>query len=211
MSQDLKHVFEQRFRPGMVVVSDVDGVHTSPQGGVRIAARPSQQFGVLFTLHNGVEVLELVAQGELAESVEYSIAGFSGEEIMEFYQFFTPDGQAVVNLLREGVRTVIVSGRNAAPVRDRFDRKLGAETYLGVRDKLQFFQRFGVALEHMIFIADGHQDAPLLEAVSEAGGIAVSPADGEPEAKVVADALTVAKGGEGAFAELSRAYLGMSR
>ena len=207
MKQGLESLFKQRFRPGMVVISDVDGVHTSPLGGVRIAAKPSRRYGELFILRDGIEVLELIKTGADFDPQEYSVAGFEEEEIMEFYRFFTPDGQAIVNLLSQGVRTIVVSGRNAAPVRDRFKCKLGAETHLGVRDKLAFFQDFGVEFRQMVFIADGHQDAPLLQMVSEAGGIGVAPADCEPEVKNVADALTSVGGGAGAFAELARAYL----
>mgnify|MGYP000979003240 CR=1 FL=1 len=102
---------------------------------------------------------------------------------------------------------VIVSGRNAAPVRDRFDHKLGAETHLGVRDKLAWSTECGFDLRKVIFISDGHQDAPLLKAVHEAGGIAVATADAELQAKTASGVLTKAKGGEGAFAEMVRTYL----
>lgn len=205
---NLRELITERGKSGMIIISDVDGVHTSPKGGVKISVKPSSEFGNLFTLHDGVEVLELIPNNN-AKNKEFSIAGFSGEEIIEFYQFHTPDGQAIVNLLKQGIRTIIISGRNAAPVLDRFKNKLGAETYLGIRDKLYFFQNFEESFDfgNVIFIADGHQDVPLLKFVSDAGGIAVATADCEEEAKNASGAQTLAKGGEGAFAEIVQEYL----
>ena len=196
----------ERAEPDMVFISDVDGVHTSPKSGAKISARPDKAFGSLFTLTNGVEIIELRLTKD-PKDCEYVIGGFVDEDIMEFYQFHTPDGQAVLNLLQKEIRTVIVSGRNAAPVRDRFENKLGAETHLGVRDKLIWARELDFDLSSVIFISDGHQDASLLSAVHEAGGIAIAPADAELEAKTSSGALTSADGGEGVFAEVVQAYL----
>jgi len=202
-----RELIKERGKPGMVVISDVDGVHTSPKDRVKIGAKPSDEFGTLFTLRNGVEVLELVSPDK--KDREFSIAGFTGEDIIELYQFQTPDGQVIVSLLQKGIRTIIISGRNAAPVRDRFENKLRAETYLGVKDKFAFFQDLEPDLDYanVIFISDGYQDVPLLKAVSDAGGIAVATADCDNEVRDASDAQTVSNGGEGAFAELARAYL----
>ena len=64
-----------------------------------------------------------------------------------------------------------------------------------------------VDFSNSFFIADGAQDAPLLEAVRKAGGISIATADAEEMAIKASDIQTQAKGGEGAFAELVQAYL----
>ena len=203
----LENLFKQKAVPGMVVVSDVDGVHTSPGGGVKITARSSDTFGTLFTLHDGTETLELISTDKKLCNQEYSVGGFAGEDIMEFYQFHTPDGQGILHLLRKKIKVIIVSGRNAAPVRNRFENKLGAETHLGISDKLEHFVSIGLDFRKMIFVGDGHQDVPLLGAVRLAGGIAIAPADAEPEAARAAECVTDAKGGEGVFSEIACAYI----
>lgn len=203
----LEDLCKKKVAPGMIVVSDVDGVHTRPGGGVKISARPSSEFGTLFTLRGDTEVLDFAPTDENIKNRELCVGGYENENIMEFYEFHTPDGQAVSDLLRRKAKLIIVSGRDAAPVRDRFENKLGAETHLGVSDKLDHFTNIGLDFGKLIVIADGHQDVPLLNAVRLAGGISIAPADAEDEAKGAAECLTKAKGGEGAFAELANAYL----
>ncbi len=214
----LTQVFKEKGKLGMVIISDVDGVHTSPGGGVKLSARLDEKFGSIFTLRDGIQLLELVPVNS-SKQLEICVAAYEKEDIMESYQFHTPDGMGVIDLMSAGLRTIITSGRDSPAVQARFDTlvrnrfgdKLGAETHLGVRDKLAHFQSLEIDFSNTIFISDGHQDAPLLQAVSDAGGIAVATADCEDEARDAADAQTIAKGGEGAFAELALGYLSFIR
>jgi 3-deoxy-D-manno-octulosonate 8-phosphate phosphatase KdsC-like HAD superfamily phosphatase len=214
----LTQVFKEKGKLGMVIISDVDGVHTSPGEGVTLSARLDEEFGSIFTLRDGIQFLELVPANS-SEQLVIFMANYEGKKIMESYKFHTPDGMGVIDLLSAGLRTIITSGRDSPAVKARFDTlvrnrfgdKLGAETHLGIRDKLAHFQSLGIDFSNTIFIADGHQDAPLLQAVSDAGGIAVATADCEDEARDASDAQTAAKGGEGAFAELALECLSFIR
>lgn len=211
----LKQALRERAVRGMTIISDVDGVHTSRDGGVKIGPR-IEGGNLVVEVRNGCEVLDLVPLDPKQRNVVVGLAGFVDSEVWEFYQFHTPDGQAVQELLKAGLRTIIVSGRKAAPVQDRFGHTLkhddGAtvhrpEVHLGVKDKLEYMKKVLGSLTGCIFIGDGAQDAPLMAAVDFAGGVAVATADAEPEALAVATARTKAKGGEGAFAELVNEYL----
>lgn len=219
MVNSLKELFAYKAGTDMVVISDVDGVHTTRAGGVRIGTRPSQE-GTVIEVHDGLEVLHLVPANPNLRNIEIILGGFVGQDVWEFYRFHTPDGQSVQNLLRAGVRTIITSGREAAPVRDRFGRTLkfedGAvirrpEVHLGVKDKYRYFTEMKTEMKidfsKVVVISDGDQDAALLRAVRDAGGVAVAPADAEPEAASAAHMLTQARGGEGAFAEMVQAFL----
>lgn len=206
-------------RKGMIVISDVDGVHTRPEDGALITACPSLELGTLFSLceDGGLRTLRLRSIDEKEQGKqELVIGGFLGSEVMEFYRFHTPDGQAVQNLLGQGCRTIIVSGREAAPVQDRFGSRLyhedsqgvhRPEVFLGVKDKLVWFMTLDIDPREVIFITDGHQDVPLMKHINHGGGITIAPSDAEELAKKAADVCTSKGGGEGAFAELVDAYL----
>lgn len=190
------------------VITDVDGVHTSRDEGVLILGRPAHESMPLFTLKKGVEVLELVPRrSETTNSKDFVLAGLEGDVVMELYRFDTRDGQGIIHLLAAGIRVIVTSGRDAAPVRHRFGERLGAELHLGVRDKHSYFTDLGLVQSSTAFITDGHQDATLLQAVRDAGGVAVGVADSEPEVCAVAEALTESNGGDGAFAEFAHALL----
>ena len=211
----LQELINKKAKRGMTVISDVDGVHTTRAGGVRIG--PKLEAGQpLIEVKDGLEILRLVPADVGARDIEVVLGGFSGLDVWEFYRFHTPDGQAVQNLLKANIRTIITSGRKAAPVQHRFGKTLQydcgesvirPEVYLGVKDKLQFFSDMNVDFSNSFFIADGAQYAPLLEAVRKAGGISIATADAEEMAIKASDIQTQAKGGEGAFAELVQAYL----
>lgn len=204
----------------MTIISDVDGVHTRRDQGVRITVL-NEGVRRAFIYSDGLCTMELRPVDEQQE-VMMVLGGFINQEVIELYQFHTPDGQGVQDILRAGLQLIIVSGRRAAPVAHRFGKSLYFDpgddqkirrpaVYLGVKDKLRFFTEedcpVHVNLGQSIFIGDGNQDAPLLAAVREAGGIAVTTPDGEAEALVAAEAVTAAIGGEGAFAELAREYI----
>lgn len=212
---ELDEIIAKKASRNMVIISDVDGVHTTRSGGVKIGQRLSDS-GLVFEVVDNLEVLELVPKDQDKYPVEAVFAGRIGESVSEYYRFFTPDGQGVQSLLKVGVRVLITSGRDAAPVRHRFGSTLKyvdgenivrPELHLGVKDKLSHFTQREMDFNRVIFVADGLQDASLLLAVRDAGGIAVATADAEPEAVEAAGVLTLSKGGEGAFAEVAHAYL----
>lgn len=210
----LKKVMSEKASPGMLIISDVDGVHTPRAGGV-ISCEPFPG-RVAFTLESGLEIIRMIPDAESLKNLEVVIGGFPKRPVWELYRFYTPDGQAIQNLLKAGNGIEIVSGREAAPVADRFgctlkyadgDKMFRPGVSLGVKDKLLWAYENNFDLSKTVFIGDGAQDAELMAAVKDAGGIAVATADAEEEAILAADAQTVALGGEGAFAELARLYL----
>jgi len=192
------------------ILTDVDGVHTNREEGVSICELLSDE------IHNGfVEV-----KGDMVRSLipcdlhgvperkdlQY-ISGKAGQQVFEIYRFHIPDGQAVIDLISRDLNVLLISGRNSACVRARADA-LGANAVLGVRKKYEWLKEQGWFIPaSTLVISDNNADAELLKIVREAGGIAIAPADAEPEALAQAEFITEAGGGKGVVAEVAKALI----
>lgn len=192
------------------VITDVDGVHTSRDAGVSICELLSKDIPYGFTEVNGDIIRPLIpcdVFGVPEKDGLVYISGKAGNPVFEVYRFYTPDGQAVIDLLSRNIAVWFISGRNSPCVRIRADA-LGAQAALGITEKYPWLSRQEwFTPEATLFVSDNAVDAPLLKMISEAGGIAIAPADAQPEALEVADCITNASGGKGVIAEIVKALL----
>ena len=124
----------------------------------------------------------------------------SGEESKKFH---VRDGMGVNLLLRNGIKTVIVTKEKSKIVKKwSLDMNI-AKTIMGAVKKeqklSQICKEFKITPSEIIFIGDDVNDLNLLKSV----GISAVPKDGHKSVVTVADYICVKKGGEGAFREIA--------
>lgn len=196
------------------LLTDVDGVHTSREAGVSICELLSEDIPYGFTEVNGDIIRPLIpcdVFGVPEKDGLVYVSGKAGDPVFEVYRFYTPDGQAVIDLLSHRIAVWFISGRNSPCVRVRADA-LGAHKALGIKEKYAWLRtQEWFTPESTVFVSDNATDAPLLKAIREAGGIAIAPADAQPEALAAAECITTASGGKGVIAEIARALLSVKK
>lgn len=119
----------------------------------------------------------------------------------EFKRFDVRDGLGIACLMRSGVRTAIISGRESAVTAVRA-KELGIEVVVqGVKDKLaairEIASRISLEPEDIAYIGDDVNDRSCIKW----SGIGFAPSDARSEAKEAADVVTEAPGGYGAVRE----------
>jgi 3-deoxy-D-manno-octulosonate 8-phosphate phosphatase (KDO 8-P phosphatase) len=145
----------------------------------------------------GIRLLVLDVDGVLTDGrITYSA---SGDEIKAFH---VRDGTAIKYWGRCGHGTAILSGRDS-PVVHRRAEELGIGTVrTGAKQKLPAFREIlaetGIDAAETAYIGD---DLPDLPPMREAA-LAITVADGVPEAKDAADAVTTRCGGDAAVREV---------
>lgn len=129
--------------------------------------------------------------------------------------FCEKDGYMIIETVRAGVAFVMLSGRDSKATRVRADGlKIPFFTREEVThspnsysdnpdscscDPLKFFEKkYNVGRQEIMYIGDGWLDLWWMVHV----GVAVAPADADPECRAVADIVTEANGGEGVIAEV---------
>lgn len=192
------------------LLTDVDGVHTSREAGVSICELLLKDIPYGFTEVNGDIIRPLIpcdVFGVPEKDGLVYISGKAGNPVFEVYRFYTPDGQAIIDLLSHRIAVWFISGRNSPCVRVRA-AALGAQAALGIREKHSWLSKQEwFAPESTLFVSDNAVDAPLLKVIRDAGGIAIAPADAQPEALAAAECVTNASGGKGVIAEIIKALL----
>ncbi len=127
--------------------------------------------------------------------------------LFEVKMFDSQDGIALQWLHREGIRTGLISGRDAESTRERARTSHMAYCYMGNTEKLPIFQEIladsGLAPEEIAYIGDDLTDAILMKRV----GLAVAVANAVPEVKAMAHYVTAAPGGSGAVREATELIL----
>jgi len=187
---------------------DVDGVMT-PQGRITIYDVSTLAGFPCLERRDGIQTIRLVPCDENGVPIKNVVEYYSGKEdepIMEGYQFDPRDGKVIEYLVENKFPVYFVSGRNSPCVKVRA-LALGAIPLLGVPEKLSVIKHVGVPLANIMFVGDGIQDCGILNAVREAGGIAIAPADASDDAKRAAEGITQAKGGEGVLSEILTLFL----
>lgn len=120
----------------------------------------------------------------------------------EWKAFDARDGHRLVMAAREGIRTVLITGRSSEAVARRAAELGVHRVYQGVRDKGAVFERFlaeeGVAAEETAYCGDDLVDLPALRRA----GLAAAVGDAVPEVRSAADWVASARGGRGAVREL---------
>jgi len=149
---------------------------------------------------NGIKLVCTDVDGVLTDGGIYYTE--RGEELKKFN---TRDGMGVDLLRKAGIPVAFITGEETGFTKARA-KKLGVEDlYLGCKaddkaaalDKLA--EKYGISVSQIAYIGDDVND---IEALKKAG-FACAVADGRPEVKEAADYTTRAKGGEGAFREIS--------
>lgn len=127
--------------------------------------------------------------------------------LFEVKMFDSQDGIALQWLHRAGIKTGLISGRDAESTRERARTSHMAYCYMGNTEKLPIFQEIladsGLAPEEIAYIGDDLTDAILMKRV----GLAVAVANAVPEVKAMAHYVTAAPGGSGAVREATELIL----
>ncbi len=127
--------------------------------------------------------------------------------LFEVKMFDSQDGIALQWLHRMGIRTGVISGRDAESTRERARTSHMAYCYMGNTEKLPIFREIledsGLAPEEIAYIGDDLTDAILMRRV----GLAVAVANAVPEVKALAHYVTAAAGGAGAVREATELIL----
>lgn len=127
--------------------------------------------------------------------------------LFEVKMFDSQDGIALQWLHRMGIRTGLISGRDAESTRERARSSHMAYCYMGSTEKLPIFQEIladsGLQPEEIAYIGDDLTDAILMKRV----GLAIAVANATPEVKAMAHYVTSAPGGSGAVREAAELIL----
>ena len=115
----------------------------------------------------------------------------------EYKSFHSRDGHGLKMLMRNGVDTGVITGRNSQIVAHR-TRELGMQhVHQGCHDKLPVYedlvQRLGMQHEEIAFVGDDVVDLPIMLRA----GLAVAPQDGHFYVKRHAHWITPCAGGRG--------------
>jgi 3-deoxy-D-manno-octulosonate 8-phosphate phosphatase (KDO 8-P phosphatase) len=121
--------------------------------------------------------------------------------LFEVKLFDSQDGIALQWFHRHGIRTGLISGRDAQATAERARSSHMTYCYMGSTDKLPIFQEIladsKLSPEEIAFVGDDLTDGILMKRV----GLAVAVANACPEVKRIAHYVTHAYGGSGALRE----------
>ncbi|NJS35600.1 MAG: HAD hydrolase family protein [Brachymonas sp.] len=117
-------------------------------------------------------------------------------------RFSVLDGQGIKLLARVGIELAVISGRDSAALRTRFQALRIGHAILGTEDKLPAAQallaQIGLTWQQVAVMGDDWPDLPLLSR----SALACSPANAHAQNKALAHYVTHARGGEGAVREM---------
>ncbi|MCL6646500.1 MAG: HAD hydrolase family protein [Dehalococcoidia bacterium] len=153
-----------------------------------------------------VRLVLMDVDGVLTDGKYFHVPGPQGG-LFEVKMFDSQDGIALQWLHRMGIRTGVISGRDADSTRERARTSHMAYCYMGNTEKLPIFQEIladsGLQPEEIAYIGDDLTDAILMRRV----GLAIAVANATPEVKAMAHYVTSAPGGSGAVREATELIL----
>ncbi len=153
-----------------------------------------------------VKLVLMDVDGVLTDGKYFHVAHPEGG-LFEVKMFDSQDGIALQWLHRMGIRTGVISGRDAESTRERARTSHMSYCYMGNTEKLPIFREIledsGLAPEEIAYIGDDLTDAILMRRV----GLAVAVANAVPEVKALAHYVTAAAGGAGAVREATELIL----
>ena len=118
-------------------------------------------------------------------------------------KFHTRDGMGINILLRNGIKTCIITKENSKITKKWAKEMNVTKTFSGVIKKelelSKICQKFNVKTEEVAYIGDDVNDLELMKKV----GLGASPKDGIEQIKKEADYVCKLNGGEGSFREFS--------
>ena len=123
-----------------------------------------------------------------------------GEELKKFH---VRDGMGVNLLLRNGIKTAIISKEKSSIVKSWAKEMNISVIYSGIIQKekklSEICKNFTLKKNEIAFIGDDVNDLELLRLV----GFSAIPGDGIPNAKKIVDYVCYSEGGKGAFREIA--------
>ncbi len=127
---------------------------------------------------------------------------YFSDQLIESKAFHTRDGFGLDMLAQNGFDTGVISGRLSEATQKRAEHLKMRHIFLGIKDKLLILESLRESLklsyEQIAFMGD---DVPDLTVMSRVG-LAVTVADGHPQAKQMAHWITPNSGGHGAVRDV---------
>ncbi len=143
-----------------------------------------------------IRLLILDVDGVLTDGKLY--LGPNGEEWRSSH---VRDGLGIKKLIRAGIEPLIISGRPAGGLDERYARLGITERHWGHDDKWptldKVLQQRGLSTDEVAVMGDDEPDLLLMEKVA----IGLCPADAMPTVQLRADFVTPSNGGQGAVRE----------
>lgn len=149
-----------------------------------------------------IKLLILDVDGVLTDNRLYY-----GDQGEAYKTFHTRDGHGMVLLQKSGIEIGIITGRSSKIVSQRMADLKVKHVFQGVPDKLPTFLKLVKDLQldfsEIAYIGDDILDLPILTRI----GLAVTPADGDPEVKSRVDYISQYAGGQGCVREVCELIL----
>lgn len=125
------------------------------------------------------------------------------ENGVEYKTFNAKDGQGIVRITKAGIVTAIITARNNATVKHRFENLGMTRLFMGQKDKMvamkQLLDEYTLDLSQVAYMGDDLPDIPVLNEV----GMACCPNDAIEEVKEICDFVSSKNGGRGAVREMT--------
>ena len=125
------------------------------------------------------------------------------ENGIEYKTFNTKDGQGIVNIMKLGIKTAIITARENNTVKHRFNNLGMTKLYMGQKNKLnalkEMLEEYNLDYSKVAYMGDDLPDLCVLKEV----GLACCPNDAVQEVKNVCDFISSKRGGRGAVRELT--------
>lgn len=125
------------------------------------------------------------------------------ENGVEYKTFNAKDGQGIVRITKAGIITAIITARNNATVKHRFENLGMTRLFMGQKDKMvalkQLLEEYNLDLSQVAYMGDDLPDMCILKEV----GLASCPYDAIDEVKDLCHFISSKNGGRGAVRELT--------
>ena len=114
--------------------------------------------------------------------------------------FDIKDGAGIVlTLPKVGIIPVIITARESKILENRCKELNITELHQNIKDKLARLREIVDDLSSVAYAGDDLPDIPCMEAVKNAGGLVLAPADAIPKIRALADYISVFDAGDGAI------------
>lgn len=125
------------------------------------------------------------------------------ENGIEYKTFNVKDGQGIVRITKEGIITAIITARNNATVKHRFENLGMSRLFMGQKDKMvamkQLLEEYNLDMSQVAYMGDDLPDICVLKEV----GLASCPNDAIDDVKELCHFISSKNGGRGAVRELT--------
>ena len=125
------------------------------------------------------------------------------ENGVEYKTFNAKDGQGIVMITKAGIITAIITARENATVKHRFDNLGMSKLYMGQKNKIiamkELLNEYNLDFSQVAYMGDDLPDICVLKEV----GLSCCPSDAVNEVKDICDFVSTKRGGRGAVRELT--------